>query len=67
MLAIERYPFVGREDEIASLTSLLDDVESGQGRMALLSGEPGIGKTRIVEELERIASMKGFAVFRGKS
>ena len=38
--------FVGRQREMAELTSALNDALSGQGRLVMLVGEPGIGKTR---------------------
>ena len=38
--------FVGRQRELAELTAALDDALSGQGRLVMLVGEPGIGKTR---------------------
>ena len=40
-------PFVGRGSEIASLVARLDDAIAGRGGVALLVGEPGIGKTRL--------------------
>jgi tetratricopeptide (TPR) repeat protein len=41
----------GRQDDLAELRSLWDTARAGQGRVVLLEGEPGIGKTRLVEEL----------------
>ena len=38
--------FVGRQREMAELTAALDAALSGQGRLVMLVGEPGIGKTR---------------------
>jgi class 3 adenylate cyclase len=43
-------PMVGREDELASLLRLCDAVQAGLGRAALITGEPGIGKTRLIKE-----------------
>ena len=43
--------FVGRQREMAELTSALDDALSDHGRLVMLVGEPGIGKTRTAQEL----------------
>ena len=44
-------PFVGRESEMAQLKSLLEAAASGAGQIALIVGEPGIGKSRLFHEL----------------
>ena len=43
--------FVGRERELHALLEALEDAASGRGRLVLIGGEPGIGKSRLVEEL----------------
>ncbi len=43
--------FIGRESELAELRVGLDDAIAGHGRLFLISGEPGIGKTRTTNEL----------------
>ncbi len=43
--------FVGRSGELATLATHLDDARAGRGALVTLVGEPGIGKTRTVEEL----------------
>jgi tetratricopeptide (TPR) repeat protein len=43
--------FVGREAELDRLDAALEDALAGQGRLVLVAGEPGIGKTRIAEQL----------------
>ena len=48
--AIAKSTFVGRELELSLLTQALADTAQGQGRLVVLSGEPGIGKTRLVEQ-----------------
>ena len=49
-------PLVGREVEIELLTRCWNDARAGKGRLVLISGEAGIGKSRIAESLgERIA------------
>jgi oligopeptide transport system substrate-binding protein len=48
-----RFPtsLVGREAEMATLRQLWQRASQGQGQIILVEGEPGIGKTRLVEEL----------------
>ena len=43
--------FVGRQHEIDALCAALDAACAGNGRLALIAGEPGIGKTRTALEL----------------
>lgn len=48
---------VGREEEIAVLMRRWEQAKQGEGQVVLLSGEPGIGKSRIIQALrERIAA-----------
>jgi predicted ATPase len=51
--------FIGRQEESVILTNALDDAISGQGRIVMLAGEPGIGKTRIAHEMVAQADTKG--------
>ena len=57
--------FVGRDQEMAQLWAVLDDAVSGQGRVVMLSGEPGIGKTRTEQELANRAESLGAQVLWG--
>lgn len=43
-------PLVGREEELSLLLSRWEQVREGHGQLALVMGEPGIGKSRLVEE-----------------
>jgi class 3 adenylate cyclase/tetratricopeptide (TPR) repeat protein len=53
-------PLVGRENESAILIERWERAEGGEGQVVLLSGEPGIGKSRLVQGLkERIAAAPG--------
>ncbi len=51
--------FVGRERELAELRGALEDAIAGHGRLYLISGVPGVGKTRLVEELVSLAEAGG--------
>ena len=57
--------FVGRRQELAELKVALDDAISGQGRLVMLAGEPGIGKTRTTQELATYAETRGAQVLWG--
>jgi DNA-binding CsgD family transcriptional regulator len=59
-------PFVGREAELAALTADLDAALGGRGGVALVAGEPGIGKTRLAEELAAQATARGALVLWGR-
>jgi len=43
-------PFVGRKHEISTLEKAYQDAKSGSGRLVLITGEAGIGKTRLLQE-----------------
>jgi eukaryotic-like serine/threonine-protein kinase len=58
--------FVGRARELAELRAGLDDAIDGRGRLFLLAGEPGIGKTRLADELARLAGARGVQVVWGR-
>jgi len=58
--------FVGREAAMASLRGALEAVLGGRGRVALLVGEAGIGKTRTAEELATHAAGRGARVLFGR-
>ncbi len=58
--------FVGRGHQLQEMRAALESALSGSGRLILLSGEAGIGKTRLAEELARDAQGRGFSVVWGR-
>jgi class 3 adenylate cyclase len=50
---------VGRDSELAALEEHLDAVRAGNGRMVVVRGEPGIGKSRLLAECNRAATTRG--------
>ncbi len=57
--------FVGRQRELAELESAVEAALIGQGRLVMLAGEPGIGKTRTAQELDSYAESRGAQVLWG--
>ena len=60
-----RRPFVGRVTELEELGAALDLTAATRG-LFLLSGEPGIGKTRLMQEFAREAGERGWRVAAGR-
>jgi predicted ATPase/predicted regulator of Ras-like GTPase activity (Roadblock/LC7/MglB family) len=58
---------IGRDLELKQLQSYLDKAVEGKGNMVFISGEAGIGKTRLINELKPIAQSKGFQILWGNS
>ncbi len=56
---------VGRERELASLLSGLGEAADRHGRLFLISGEPGVGKTRLADEVAAAARTKRMALLVG--
>ena len=63
---VERTPFVGRDAERAEARRLLDQAVAGQGSLLLLGGEPGVGKTRLAEEVLAEARQRGCLALTGR-
>lgn len=59
-------PFVGREDAMRRLGEGLEAALAGRGRLLLLVGEPGIGKTRTADEFAAEARRRGARVLAGR-
>lgn len=67
-IASANHRSVGRQKERTELHEVLEAVARGRGSFVAISGEPGIGKTTIVEDFiaELQASGKGFSIARGR-
>lgn len=59
--------FVGRGAELDLLRQRIDELISGSGGLVLISGEPGIGKTRLVEQAAVYARARAVHVVWGRS
>ncbi len=60
-------PPIARAKVIAELRASLDRCELGRGRLVLLRGEPGIGKSTLANLVAREATQRGFAVELGRA
>lgn len=60
-------PLTGRGRELETLRRGLAELsDSGSGRVMVVRGEAGIGKTRLLQELKRVAEVEGFACFESR-
>ena len=59
-------PLVGRAEELAALRAHLNATQAGSGRVVLVEGEPGVGKTRLAEEAATEAAARGFLALWGR-
>ena len=64
--AANEIPFVGRTQESAVLGDWWASVRAGEGRLLLVDGDPGIGKTRLAVELARAVDADGALVLWGR-
>ena len=58
---------VGRERELALLLGCLDEAQRGRANLVVCMGEPGVGKSRLVDELAGCAGEKGFLTAWGRA
>jgi DNA-binding NarL/FixJ family response regulator len=58
-------PFIGRDGELARLTGVLDRARDGSPRAVVLSGDAGVGKTRVLTEAAAHATRTGMTVLTG--
>ena len=66
VLQAARGTMVGRDAELGRLLALLDDAEAGYAVVALVSGDAGVGKSRLTAEAGTIAAARGFTVLSGQ-
>ena len=57
-----RPPLVGREPELSLLLRGLEDARHGHGTLVWISGEAGVGKTRLAQEIGALAAARGACV-----
>lgn len=60
-------PFVGRERELSALVQRVAAAELGQGGVVLISGDPGVGKSRLLAEIAARARAKNWHVLFGRA
>src|SRR5499427_13954 len=66
MLQAPATKLVGRDGEFGLLTRVLDLAVAEESMVALVSGDAGMGKTRLVAELATVAAARGFIVLSGR-
>jgi DNA-binding CsgD family transcriptional regulator len=66
VLQVSAGRMVGRDGELGRLLTLLDDAEAGHSVAALVSGDAGVGKSRLVSEVTKLAAGRGFTVLSGQ-
>jgi DNA-binding SARP family transcriptional activator len=59
-------PILGRDEELALLRAGLDDALAGRGRLFLVVGGPGSGKTRLADEVASLAKQQGARILWGR-
>src|SRR5262245_54824294 len=64
--ALRHTPFTGRAAELSRLAQRFEEARSGRGGVVLLVGEPGIGKTRTLEEFSESARAQAALVLWGR-
>lgn len=58
---------IGRNAELRALKSALDRAEAGKGGALFLTGDPGVGKSRLASEISSLATAQGLSVYCGRA
>ena len=58
---------VGRQAEVSAVRTAIADLRTGEFRLLTVSGEPGIGKTRLLSETATLARHSGLTVLAGRA
>ena len=61
-----RTRLIGREQELEQLKKIFDQSFTGQGQICLISGDAGLGKSRLIDEIRRYAYERGGVLINGK-
>jgi hypothetical protein len=64
---LQAAPFIGRRDEVARLMAVVDEARHGSGSAWLVGGESGVGKSRLLDEIQTRALVRGVTVLRGQA
>lgn len=65
-VATDADPLLGRDDALDAVAPAITAAAAGRGRVVVVSGEPGIGKTRLSDAVADVAAARGFRVGRGR-
>ncbi len=64
---LQSAPLIGRDDELKRLDTALSDAWQGKGGVWLVGGESGVGKSRLLREIDTLALIRGGLVLRGQA
>ena len=64
---LQAAPFIGRDEERHRLLAALEELREGRGRVVLVGGESGVGKSRLLDELRTAALVRGMNVAQGQA
>ena len=64
---LQRLPLVGRSDELTAVADALERARAGRGSAVLVTGEPGVGKSRLMASAAEEARRRGWQVVAGRA